>query len=139
MAFARKDQIKVRPFFNDRADLLRITTSKILLYIVAFAAIEMQTVWLAPKFGTAYYGIILFILIHHYLLAGNDPNKNKLLLLSVIPILRIISFGMPVGLVEPIYRYPMVGIPALIAVGLIIQETNTPWSQLGLQMPVMRS
>ena len=74
-------------------------------------------------------------MLHHYLLARDDPNRNKILLLAAIPLLRMLSMAMPVGLIQPLYRYPMVGIPVLVSIGIILKETNVPWSQIGLQWP----
>lgn len=127
--------VKIDPFYSELDTLTRITPVKILAYLIAFAAIEFQAVWVEPKLSTFYYGFILVILLHHYLFANADPNRYKLLLLSAIPLLRLISMAMPVGLVEPLYRYPMVGIPVFVSVALILRETALPWSQLGLQLP----
>lgn len=131
----KKTVVKVYPFYSELDTLARITPARILAYIIAFAAIELQTVWLEPKLGTLYYGFILVILLHHYLFASADPDRYKLLLLSAIPLLRLISMAMPVGLVEPLYRYPMVGIPVFLSVAMILRETNLPWRKLGLQLP----
>lgn len=133
-----KDILKITPFYSELDALVRISPGRILAYIFAFAAIELQTVWIAPKLGTLYYGIILVILLHHYLLSTSDPNRNKLLLLTPIPLLRLISMAMPVGHVDPLYRYPMVGIPVFISLALILKEADLPWSQLGLQLPRIR-
>lgn len=135
MALAKKVIFKITPFFSEIPPLVRITPAKILAYLIAFTAIELQTIWVEPRLGTLYYGGILFVLIHHYIFTGDDPNRNKLLLLSIVPLLRIISLGMPVGLVEPIYRYPMVGIPVFLAVGLILKQSKIPWSSIALQFP----
>lgn len=138
MAVVKKQILQISPFFSEIPQLVRITPAKILTYLIAFTAIELQTIWLEPRLGTFYYGLILFILIHHYIFTGADPNRSKLLLLSIIPLLRIISLGMPVGLVEPIYRYPMVGIPIFLAVGLILKHSKIYWSEIALQLPKIR-
>lgn len=134
----KKNIVKIDPFYSELDVLARITPPRIAAYIIAFAAIEFQTVWIEPKLGTLYYGFILVILLHHYLFASADSNRYKLLLLSAVPLLRLISMAMPVGLVEPLYRYPMVGIPVFVSVALILRETALPWSQLGLQLPPIR-
>jgi len=131
----KKHIVKIDPFYSELDALVRITPARILAYLIVFAAIEMQAVWIEPKLGTFYYGFILVILLHHYLFAGSDPNRKKLLLLTAIPLLRMMSMAMPVGLVEPLYRYPMVGIPVFLSVALILKETALPWSRLGLQLP----
>ena len=133
-----KSKIKVRPFFSELGGLARVTPDRILAYVFAIAAIELQTVWLQPKTGTLYHGMLVLIILHHYLLAREDPDRRKLLLLAAIPLLRMISMAMPVGLIPPLYRYPMVGIPLLASVGIILRETKIPWSQIGLQWPRIR-
>ncbi len=133
-----KNILRVRPFFSELSGLARVSPDRILAYCVAIAAVELQTVWLQPKTGTLYHGFLVMILLHHYLLAKDDPNRNKILLLAAIPLLRMLSMAMPVGLIQPLYRYPMVGIPVLVSVGIILKETNVPWSQIGLQWPQIR-
>lgn len=46
--------------------------------------------------------------------------------------------AMPVGLIPPIYRYPMVGIPVIISIGIVLRETSIPRGQIGLQWPSFR-
>lgn len=129
---------KVVPFFSELSGLVRVTRGGILAYIIAIAAVELQTVWLQPKTGTLYHGLLVMILLHHYLLARDDPDRRKLLLLAVIPLLRLISMAMPVGLISPLYRYPMVGIPVILSIGAVLRETAVPWSQIGLRWPRIR-
>jgi len=138
MAVSKKEFFKINPFFTELPALFRITPGKISVYIFAFIAIEFQSIWLEPKLSTLYYGIILFFLLHHYIFSTSDPNRTKLLLLAIVPLLRIISLGMPVGLVDPLYRYPMVGMPIFLATGLILKESNIPWSSFALQWPRIR-
>ncbi|HWR66923.1 MAG TPA: CPBP family intramembrane glutamic endopeptidase [Bellilinea sp.] len=134
-----KNIIKVGPFFSELSGLVRVTPDRILAYVVAIAAVELQTVWLEPKTGTFYHGLLVLIMLHHYLLARDDPDRKKLLLLAVIPLLRVISMAMPVGLIPPLYRYPMVGIPVIISIGIVLRETAIPWSKIGLQWPSFRT
>jgi membrane protease YdiL (CAAX protease family) len=135
---ATKNLLKVAPFFSELSGLVRVSPDRILAYCVAIAAVELQTVWLEPKTGTLYNGLLVMIMLHHYLLARDDPHRSQILLLAAIPLLRMLSLAMPVGLIQPLYRYPMVGIPVLVSVGLILRETNVPWSQIGLRWPQIR-
>ena len=130
-----KNILRIGPFFSELSGLARVSPDRILAYCIAIAAVELQTVWLQPKTGTLYHGLLVMFMLHHYLLARDDPNRNKILLLAAIPLLRMLSMAMPVGLIQPLYRYPMVGIPVLVSIGIILKETNVPWSQIGLQWP----
>lgn len=130
--------IKVGPFYSELSGLVRITPGSIAAYLIAIAAVELQTVWIEPKLGTFYHGLIVVVLLHHYLLSRDDPERKVLLLLATIPLLRMLSMALPVGLIPPLYRYPMVGIPVLIMVALILRESQVPWSQIGLRLPRIR-
>lgn len=134
----RKRIAKIIPFYSELDTFLRLTPAKIFLYLSLIFAIELHTIWIEPVSGTFYYGVLFIILLHHYLLDAEDTNRNQLLLLSAIPLLRILSMAMPVGLVSPLYRYPMVGIPVFTAIILIVKQTQISWKDLGVRLPEIR-
>lgn len=134
----RKRIVKINPFYSELVNLLRITPAKIFTYLFLIILIELQIVWLESVAGTVYYVLLLVIMLHHYLLAEEDPNRGQVLLLASIPLLRLLSMAMPVGLVPPLYRYPMVGIPVLAAVFLMVKQSGVPLKELGLRMPEIK-
>lgn len=134
----RKRIVKISPFYSELVNLLRITPAKIFIYLFLIVLIELQTVWLEPVAGAFYFGILLIVMLHHYLLAEEDPKRGQVLLLASIPLLRLLSMAMPVGLVPPLYRYSMVGIPVLAAVFLMVKQSGVPLKELGLRMPEIK-
>ncbi len=129
---------KITPFYRELDTFLRISPAKIVLYLSLIFAIELHTIWIAPGSGTFYYGVLFIILLHHYLLDAEDPNRDQLLLLSAIPLMRILSMAMPVGLISPLYRYPMVGIPVFTAIILMVKQTQISWKDLGVRLPEIK-
>lgn len=135
----RKRIAKITPFYSELDTFLRISPVKIFLYLSLIFAIELHTIWIEPVSGTFYYGVLFIILLHHYLLGAEDQNRNQLLSLSAIPLLRIMSMAMPVGLVSPLFRYPMVGIPVFAAIILIVKQTQISWKEIGVRLPVVKN
>lgn len=124
--------------YDPLGTMLRIWPQTILMYIVLILAVEFQTIWLAPTLGTFYYGLILVLILHHYLLAENDQNRNALILLASIPMLRLLAMAMPVSLVPPVVRYILVGIPVALGVFLLVKQTGMGSGEFGIRLPNLR-
>jgi len=134
----RQKAARINPYYSPLGDLFRISPQTFLTYLGLILAVELQTVWVAPNLGTLYYGFLLVIIVHQYLVAANDPNRDALLLLATIPMLRMLAMAMPVGLVPPLARYFMVGIPVALGVFLLIRKTKMNWGEIGIRLPVIR-
>lgn len=129
---------RISPDYDPLSTLLHVWPQTILMYVVLILAVEFQTIWLAPTLGTLYYGLILILILHHFLLAENDPSRNSLILIASIPMLRLLAMALPVSLVPPVARYIMVGLPVALGVFLLVKQTGLGRQEFGINLPTTR-
>ncbi len=113
-------------------------------YIAAIAGAETAVVFLGSVPGMIAHGILLILLFSHYImlsltsspsdhhLAGAGKLGQALPVLSLFPLLRILSLAMPIKSIPEIYWNALVGIPVLIAIGLTARLLGWSPRDLGL-------
>lgn len=93
---------------------------------------EALTTLVDPYFGLMLHALVLFGLP---LYAGwsDDPAHQKLAIgLTLAPLIRLLSLGMPLINVPQLSWYPIVSIPLLIAVWIMLRHTQADGQKIGL-------
>jgi len=76
--------------------------------------------------------IVLSALIHAAYLSG--PAARMMSVLALAPMVRVLDLMMPQSFVEPIWRFPLVNFPLIIAVFITIRTLNLRRQEVGLQI-----
>jgi membrane protease YdiL (CAAX protease family) len=76
--------------------------------------------------------IVLTALVHAAYLSG--PAARMLSLLALAPMVRVLDLMMPQSFVEPIWRFPLVNFPLIIAVFITIRTLGLRREEVGLQL-----
>lgn len=106
--------------------LSRTSTSTILwigMYGLAIIAVEAVVGFFDPILGAALDAVLLFVLLNNFFFSKGTDDQIYLVL-ALLPLLRILSLVVPVVQVPQIYWYAMVGIPVLLAAGLVMRWLN---------------
>lgn len=77
--------------------------------------------------------VALAVLLGGYLAWRREPERRLLLALAPLPILRIVSIALPIGMIPMIDWYVLIGVPVLFAVWAAAQVLELDGRSLGLR------
>jgi membrane protease YdiL (CAAX protease family) len=113
-----------------RADVVLAT------YVAMVVTAEAVTVFVNITSGLLVHaGIIVALLIRHFVRESTIP----LSVLALPPLLRVLSFTMPIPELPVSAWYVLVGLPVLVACGLAMRATGWWLPDVGLRLRVHRS
>jgi membrane protease YdiL (CAAX protease family) len=103
------------------------------LYLAVIAAIEIVGIVVGVVPSLLGHVFLIIVLLGQYALADQLPYRRILLLLALASLLRILSFAIPLKQVSQLYWYVMIGLPFLIAVGLVARTLGFSWERFASQ------
>ena len=86
-----------------------------IIYLLAITASETVTVLVQPAWGIVCHAIVLAAVVVHSALVGDDSRRHLVLSLALVPLVRIISLGMPLVNIPQILWYPIIYASLLVA------------------------
>ena len=114
-----------------------------IIYLLAITASEIVTVFVQPVWGIVCHAIVLVAVVMHSALASDYRYRHLVLSLALVPLVRIISLGMPLVNIPQIWWYPIIYAPLLAAaivvvriVGYRAREVGLSFSSLPVQLAV---
>ncbi|NTW02400.1 MAG: CPBP family intramembrane metalloprotease [Oscillochloris sp.] len=115
----------------------------IITVLILLALAESLTVFVGPVVGAATY-LLVVVLCILYRTFSDDERMGRLALgLELVPLIRVLSLGLPLGRLPERIWYPLLMIPLLIAawhiihqVGLSSHELGVQWGNLPLQIAI---
>jgi len=114
-----------------------------IIYLLAITASEIVTVFVQPVWGIGCHAIVLVAVVMHSALASDYRYRHLVLSLALVPLVRIISLGMPLVNIPQIWWYPIIYTPLLVAaivvvriVGYRAREVGLSFSSLPVQLAV---
>ncbi len=115
---------------NNVRQFLRTTSRSIFiaitLSIILVIAAEILTVFVGVLAGAILDGIVLVGLVNFSYFAEIQEARRIILPLALVPLMRILSVTIPVPHVAPLFWYPLIGIPLLLAGLISIYMTGLP-------------
>jgi len=106
----------------------------ILAYLGGIAGAELITVLGNAVAGMICYAILLFAIFGSSALDLRQRYQKTHLALALVPLIRIISLGMPVERFNYVYQYLIVSVPLALAVLVIIRVLDLRPSEVGLKL-----
>lgn len=113
-------------------------------YIAAIAGAEIVSAFLGPHLGIICDGVLLILLLGHYLMLNSADSPGDrlattqlgqaLAVLSLLPLLRILSLTMPAKSIPEVYWNALIGVPLLIAAVLTVRLLNWRPGDIGLTL-----
>jgi membrane protease YdiL (CAAX protease family) len=104
------------------------------IYLVAITAAELLTVYLYPLAGVISYSLILTAFIVQSVFISDSSKRNLVLALSLVPLVRIMSLALPLGLLSIVFRFPIIYAPLLAAAIVVMLVTGLKPAQVGLTL-----
>jgi uncharacterized protein len=103
-------------------------------YLSAIAAAEGIAIFVGPVAGVAGHAFLIPMLLGHYMWEETRTYRRVLPILALAPLLRLLSFAMPIRDVPPIFWYGLIGAPLLLAALLTARRLGYSAVQLGLTL-----
>jgi len=108
-------------------------------YLLAITAAEVVTTYANPVAGAVVHCCILAALLIHTALAVDRREHGLLLVLSLVPLLRILSLAMPLSHYRQVYWYAIVAIPVFIATWMAVRMLGFNRREIGLSLGGIRA
>jgi membrane protease YdiL (CAAX protease family) len=104
-------------------------------FLGAITAAELITAVVHPVWGVLMHFAVLLALLIQSASSSNQAERALMLSLTIAPMIRIVSLGLPLGSFDEPWQYAIVGVPLTVA-GLLLMRTIplSAW-QVGLQLP----
>jgi len=105
-----------------------------IIYMLAIVGAEIVTIIIQPVWGIVFYIAILVAVILHSALAGEIPERQRYLILSLAlaPLVRIISLCMPLIDIPQIWWFPIIYTPLAVAAFMVMRILGYKMEDIGL-------
>ena len=104
-------------------------------YLLAIAAAEVvNAVFAQPLWGIIAHIIILVTAIIRSARTGDKSQRQLVLSLALVPLVRIISLSMPLTDIPQIWWYPIIYVPLLVAAVVVIRILGYRRGEVGLSL-----
>jgi hypothetical protein len=102
------------------------------LYFIAITVAELLTVYVYPLVGVIIYSMLLIAFIIQSVFISDIKQRNLVLALCLVPIVRILSLSMPLGQLSLVFRFPIIYLPLLGATIAVMWATGLKPADVGL-------
>ena len=103
-----------------------------IIYLLAITAAEAVTVFVQPVWGIACHAIVLVAVVMHSALASDSRYRHLVLSLALVPLVRIISLGMPLVNIPQVWRFPIIYTPLLAAAIVVVRILGHRAREVGI-------
>ena len=124
-------------------ELPAIIRSTPVAYLVAIIIAEVIAVFFNPLWGIIGHIIILAVTILYSSLTSEQFRQRLFLSLALVPLVRIISWSMPLGNIPQVWWYPIIYGPLAVAVVVLMRAVGYRATDVGvnfrrilIQLPV---
>ena len=102
------------------------------LYFTAILSAELLTVYLQPLVGVACHSMIFVVLLTQSAFVTESQQRNLMLALGLVPLIRIVSLSLPLVQLPQIYWYPIIYAPLLAATIVVMRIVGLKTDDVGL-------
>jgi uncharacterized protein len=112
------------------------TARRAVLWTVAYAALlvgaEVLVAAADPRLGAALDAVLLILLLQHGARAALASEQRLYWTLALVPVLRLLSFSLPLASFPGVWRYAVVAAPLLVAEVVAARAVGFGLSEMGL-------
>ncbi len=106
-----------------------------ILYAIAIGCAEVLTTYASPLLGLSIHLLVFTASIFHGAIEPRPKAMALWLSISLVPLIRIVSLGLPLGAVSLEWWYVLAGLPPLAAAITAVRVLGFSRRQIGLQLP----
>jgi hypothetical protein len=102
------------------------------LYLLSISTIEAFTLLSIPQFGLLAHGVLLLVLTLHSGLGRSGEARSLALVLTLIPLTRMLALALPLMNLPQSSWYPLVALPVLLAAYVVVRQLGISPQTAGL-------
>lgn len=104
-----------------------------LIYLLLISSAEAVTTLVEPQLGMLFHSLVLMLLLVHGSLVHRELLRRFLILLSIAPLIRILSLSLPLQKLNlpVIYWYMIIGVLLFVAAFIAGRMTNLRGNRIG--------
>lgn len=111
----------------------------LIAYLSAIGMAELVAVRISVAAGLFFEAGIILVLLGQFVITESAPYRSILPVLALAPLLRILSYTLPINQIPRIYWYAMIGTPFLLAMALTARFLGFSRANIGLGWSSQRS
>lgn len=127
----QSDEINARP--DDRLTVLYVT----LLVPLSMLFAEVVAIYFSSAVGLVSYSLLMQVLFVHTAINWRGLQRY-LLVLSLIPVFRILGYSLPLAGLSVIYWYVVMSVPLLLTCLYVMRTLKLTWGQMGFRIAPRR-
>ena len=108
-------------------------------YLIVVTIAEILTTIMVPTADATVYGfvqvqyiLLLFLLCVHTAVKWGTADYPLLLMLTLVPLIRIISLSLPLATFPQMYWYLLTSIPIFVAAFMVLRQLHWSWRDMGI-------
>lgn len=105
-----------------------------LAYLLALGVAEILTTFVSPLVGMILYGLILIALLVQSSIGAKKRMHHFLVILSIVPLIRLLAMTVPLANIDPIYWYLFIGVLFSVVILVIARLTGLKGGTIGLRI-----
>lgn len=109
-----------------------------IVYLLVIATAEFLTTFVHPIIGVSGHALLLGVLLLHSARINSSEERGFLLSLTLAPLIRIVSLGMPIGSMDEQWQFLLTGLPLLFAALVTIRSLGLTRYDVRLRLPARR-
>ena len=98
------------------------------------AGAELTAAYISVPLGALWHAVLILVLVGHYIRSAHPAHskmREVLPVLALLPLIRVVSVAMPLDVVHQLYWHAWIGVPLLLAVGILSSSLKRPWTNVG--------
>lgn len=103
-----------------------------LLYLFALTLAEVVAVLLVPVLGILLYFLLLLLLLLHAAVTWERPIHRFFLALTLVPLIRIISYSLPLLGFDLTFWFLITSVPLFVAAYVVMRQLRLSWGSVGV-------
>ena len=103
-----------------------------IIYLLVIAAVEVVTFFLHPLWGIVGHIVILVTVIVHSARINDRIRQQLVLSLALVPLIRVMDLSMPLIQLAPMWRFPTIYAPLLVASVVVVRVLGYEKGEVGL-------
>jgi membrane protease YdiL (CAAX protease family) len=132
---AQNDVIKEIVFIADEQyEAPAFAWGTALAYLLGLVVAEVMTAFISPLVGMILYGLILVALLVQSSIGTKKRIHNFLVILSIVPLMRLLAMTVPPARFDAIYWYLLVALLLSVAVFITARLAGLNGSSIGLRI-----
>lgn len=109
-----------------------------LLVPLGFLFAEIMAIYFSSVIGLLSYSLLMQLIFIHAAVNWQRDTQRFFLVMSLIPVMRILAFSLPLAGLSEIYWYVVMSVPLFLTCLYVMRTLEIKWGQIGIRIRLRR-